>query len=425
MARSGPSRSRRLCELVERRWLLLLLLLTAAAIECLAEIRGGPAPSLALVRNPFASIAAASVFVRYFIHDFRGPTRRWVVYLTPLTWIAALAVEGAGAQPTLLWLDMLFALGVLGAFGFVLAAYAATDSGVRAGHSNQLLDALLLPVAASMVSYGLWATYRLNPVYDPRLYAFEEILGVKFSLLGARSYLMLHPLSGVATVCYNLVAVAIALVAAGQRDPRRQQDVLTATLIAGACGFALYFVCPVVGPLVSFGPFYPHTLPAVPLDPALLMAPAGWPRNGMPSLHTIWALLIWFNARDMAPGLRRGLQVFVLLTLWSVLSPEGSHWFMDVVVSVPLAVAIQSAFVARRFEAARRTWTTVLVCLTVTAGWLLGFRLGAPLLSLPPVVAWAAVAGTVCWPLSRYRRGRALSFQLSAFSVRAPAPEDA
>ena len=57
-----------------------------------------------------------------------------------------------------------------------------------------------------------------------------------------------------ATACYNLVAIAIAVVAAGQRERGREQEVLNAVLISGACGFALYFVCPVVGPVVSFGP---------------------------------------------------------------------------------------------------------------------------------------------------------------------------
>jgi hypothetical protein len=265
------------------------------------------------------------------------------------------------------------------------------------------MDALLLPLSASMVSYGLWSTYHLNPVYDPRIYAFEEILGVPFSLLGARSYRMLAPLSGVATACYNLVAVGIALVAAAQRDQRRQRDFLTATLVAGACGFALYFVCPVVGPVVSFGPFYPDTLPAIPLDPALLLAIDDAPRNGMPSLHTIWALLIWFNVEGVPAGLRRALRAFVILTLWAVMSPEGSHWFMDVVVSVPLTIAIQSAFLSRGFEPAGRTSSTVLVCLTLTFGWLFGFRAGTPLLGLPPILAWAGVVGTLWWPLSRRR----------------------
>ena len=59
------------------------------------------------------------------------------------------------------------------------------------------------------------------------------------------------------------------------------------------------------------------------------MAVDGAPRNGMPSLHTIWALLIWFSASGVAVPVRRALRAFVLLTMWAVLSPEGSHWLMD------------------------------------------------------------------------------------------------
>jgi hypothetical protein len=387
---------------LERRWLLMLLAAAVPAIEWLADRQGGPGPSVALVRNPFAAIAAATVFCRYLILDFRGRTRRWIVYLTPVTWIAALAFEGTGAPPAMLWLDMLVGLGGLGVFGFMLAAYASEDRAARSSYLGQLGDALLLPLGASMCSYGLWATFRVNPVFDPRIYAFEEILGVRFSLMSARSFLWLRPLSAVASACYNLIAVGIALTASAQPTRARGEDVVHATLIAGACGFALYFVAPAVGPEVSFGPFYPWTLPAVPLQPALLMAVEGAPRNGMPSLHTIWALLIWFNTQGLPSVLKRALQVFVVLTLWAVMSPQGTHWFMDIVVSIPIAVAVQSAVLWRKVESAQRTWTTAGVSAAVAAMWLVGFRLGTPLLEMTPVFAWTAVLATIGWPLSRY-----------------------
>lgn len=392
----------RVAGFVQRHWLFLLLMIAAPLVEYRAGHEGAPGPAIALLRNPFAAIAAASVFCRYVIDDLRGPVRRWIVYLTPLTWLGALVVEGGGAPPALLWLDMLFALGVLGALGFVVAACMAGERRARSNYLGQLMDALLLPLGASMVPYGLWATFRLNPVYDTRVYGFEELLGVKVSLWSAQSYVTLTRLPAVATACYNLVAVAIAVVAAAQRERRRGQQVLNGILIAGAFGFALYVVCPVVGPLVSFGPFYPRTLPIVPLDAPLLIAASGAPRNGMPSLHTIWALLIWFNAAGVAAPLRRGLRVFVALTLWAVLSPVGSHWLMDVVVSVPVAVAIQSAFLSPAGESARRRWSTVGVCAGMTAIWLLGLRAGT-LVGLPWAMAWAAVLVTLWWPLRRWR----------------------
>jgi hypothetical protein len=399
---SIPAAPLRVRDFIQRRWLFLSLLAAAPVVEYLAATDGALGPAIALVRNPFAAIAAATVFCRYFIRDFRGRGRRWIVYLTPLTWLTALAIEGQSAPPVLLWLDMLFGLGVLGVVGFVVAASCSSDSRERADYIGGLMDALLLPLGASMVSYGLWATFRLNPVYDPRVYAFEELLGVKVSLWSAQAYGILTPVSAIATSCYNLVAVAIAVVAAGQRERGREQDVLNAILISGACGFALYFVCPVVGPVVSFAPYYPQTMPTVPLHPPLLMAIGGAPRNGMPSLHTIWALLIWFSASGVAVPVRRALRAFVLLTLWAVLSPEGAHWLMDVVVSIPLAVAIHAAFLASANEGTARRWTTVGACVLLTAAWLLGLRTGR-VLDLPSAVAWVAVLGTVLWPLRRWQ----------------------
>jgi hypothetical protein len=389
-------------EFIQRHWLFLSLSVTVPLVEYLAAMSEAPGPAVALVRNPFAATAAATVFCRYFIRDFRGRTRRWIVYLTPVVWLSALAIEGQAAPPVLLWLDMLFGVGVLGVVGFIAAAARSGDSEERADYIRGLMDALLLPMGASMVSFGLWATSRLNPAYDPRIYAFEELLGINVSLWSAQAYEVLTPLSGIATVCYNFVAIAIAVVAAAQRERRREQQVLNAVLVAGACGFALYFVCPVVGPVVASSPYYPETLPTISLHPPLLMAAAGAPRNGMPSLHTIWALLIWFSTSGVPAPLRRGLRAFVLLTLWAVLSPVGFHWLMDVVVSVPLAVAIHEALVPSGNEEARRRWKTVAVCSVVTLMWLAGFRTGY-VLNLPPTAAWMAVLATVCWPLWRWQ----------------------
>lgn len=395
--------STRLWHIVQERPMLFLLAGAVPVVECIAAVQGGPGPSIAVVRNPFAAIAVASLFCRYIFADRRGPTRRWIVYLTPLTFAVPLAVEGSHAPMPLLFLDMMFGVGVLGVCGFVVAAIVASDSEGKWRYTEQLMDALLLPLAASMVSFGLWSTYRINPVYDGRIRAFEEILGVKLSLLAVRSYPQLRPFSGIATVCYITLGFAMTVVAAAQGSARRERDFLTATVAAGACGFALYFACPVVGTLQAFAPMFPGALPLVPLDAPLMTAAIGAPRNGMPSLHAIWALLIWFNLESLPAGLKGALRAFVILTLWAAMGPDGAHWLMDVVVGVPLAVAVQSAFVSSRSGAPRHTWTTVTICVALAAGWILAFRLGAPILDMPAGLAWMAVVITVCWPLSRQR----------------------
>lgn len=381
---------------VRRHWLASALLLSALCIEGLAVVQGGPPPSLALVRNPFAAIAAASVFFSYWLSHARPLTRRTIVYLTPLTWLAALAIEGRAAHPTAVGLDTLVGLGVLGALGFVLAAIRTTDPATRSRCIDQLMDALVLPLSASLTSFGLWATHDLNPVYDGRVYAFEELLGVRFSLLGVWSYKALAPLSIVATACYNLLAVAIAILAACHREQSRDREIVAAVVVAGACGFALYFVCPVAGPLTAFAPLYPGGLPPISPDAPLLTVAEGAPRNGMPSLHTIWALLLWFNAAPLPAPLRHGFRVFAALTLWAVMGLEDTHWFMDVVVGVPLAVAVQLGVIGER-----RHWPAACVCLAITVAWLLAFRYGLLLYDLAPAAAWLTVGATALWPLSK------------------------
>ena len=377
-------------------------------VELIAVAHGGPGPSIAVVRNPFAAIAIGCIFCHYIIYDRAGRTRRWIVYLTPLAWLAVMAVEGRNAPPPLLWLDMMFALGVLGVCGFLLAAAAAPDAEAKARYIDQLLDALLFPLGASMASIALWSTHHVNPVYDGRIYAFEEILGFKFSIIGVTSYHLLKPFSALASLCYTMLAVAMTVVAGAQDSVLRERNFLRATVVAGVCGFALYFVCPVVGPLTAFGPLYPGALPDLPPDAPLLIAPTGAPRNGMPSLHTIWALLIWFNLTSLAPSLRITLRAFVILTLWAVMGLDDTHWLTDVIVGIPFAVALQSAFVPAPGVAPARRWVTVTACVALTLAWLLAIRAGTPLLDLPPLLAWMAVVATVCWPLSRQysRRGQ-------------------
>ncbi len=85
----------RLRPLVKSHPLFFLLLIAVPIVEYIAGVRGGPGPSLAVVRNPFAAIALASVFCRYIMYDRTGRTRKWIVYLTPLAWGAVLRRRGA------------------------------------------------------------------------------------------------------------------------------------------------------------------------------------------------------------------------------------------------------------------------------------------------------------------------------------------
>jgi len=414
--RTGVDNSVNAWSILYEQPVVVALAIGVILIQILAMRSGGPAPSLAIVRNPFAAIAAASVFCRYVLCRVRKdadsvperpPTRSGrrqrdlIVYCAPLTFGAVLLGKARGEPMPLPFLDMLAVQGALGVVGFVVAACRATTPQQRIGLIKQLGSALILPAAASMVSFGLWASAAINPVYDGHIYAFERILGVSFSLLGVWSYHVLAPFSAVATACYNTLAIGIVLVAAAQRDRARESDLLVATVAAGLIGFSLYFACPVVGPLHAFGPLYPNALPPYWKASGLLTAAVGPPRNGMPSLHTVWALLIWFNAQRLSPVPRRLAMAFAAMTLWAVMGLDDTHWFTDVVVAVPLAVAIQGTFVTGLRDDASRPWREVAICAAITAAWLINLKFPPLLLALPGVLAWAVVVSTIVWPLTR------------------------
>ena len=171
-----------------------------------------------------------------------------------------------------------------------------------------------------------------------------------------------------------------------------------------------------VGPLTAFGPPYPAALPAAALDAVLTIAPEGAPRNGMPSLHAIWALLLWFNAWPMSVGWRRALRFFAMLNIWAAMGLDDTHWIMDLVVGVPLAVAIQCVAVTSR-DAKGSWWIAdAALCAAIGGVWLWGFR-GGWLLGLSPMLAWGATVATVVFPLYLQRRAAARTAQAQRGSV--------
>src|SRR4029078_12008104 len=90
--------------------------------------------------------------------------------------------------------------------------------------------------------------------------------------------------------------VALAAVCAGQSSPERRTRMLMTVLATGAVVFLLYRICPVVGPADAFATVYPAQMPIVSADAARpIWTPGRVPRNGMPSLHAAWALLMLLN----------------------------------------------------------------------------------------------------------------------------------
>jgi len=115
----------------------------------------------------------------------------------------------------------------------------------------------------------------------------------------------------------------------------------------------------------------------------------------MPSLHTVWALLILWNAARLGWRWRLPLTLFAALNVWAAIG-HYQHWFIDLVVAVPLATALQAAIVDARPGAARRR-AVAAAGAVIGLSWIVALRTGL-LLGTPSWLAWLLVVLTVVVP---------------------------
>jgi membrane-associated phospholipid phosphatase len=174
--------------------------------------------------------------------------------------------------------------------------------------------------------------------------------------------------------------------------------------VAGALGMLCYRLLPICGPAyLPFGDqcFYYRgscsTAPFFSGAPAWIEISLQWPRNGFPSLHMAWALLIWWSCRENRFGRWVG-PIFVLLTAFSTLV-YGEHYLIDLLAAFFFALIPWSLFLAKgslldphRGLASASGSLGYLV-------WVVLVRYHADLFWVSPVVPWAASVISCIVPL--------------------------
>jgi hypothetical protein len=150
---------------------------------------------------------------------------------------------------------------------------------------------------------------------------------------------------------------------------------------------------PAAGPIDLFPAFFPNSAPplaGLAVVPASI--PTDIPRNAMPSMHMFWAVLMWWNARRSGIWLRAGYLAFLILTILATLG-SGEHYLIDLVVSLPFALAIQAAFSVGPRDVLRSLpfWAGVIT----TLAWLGFLRFATTVWLGSPVLDWILVAATV------------------------------
>ena len=121
------------------------------------------------------------------------------------------------------------------------------------------------------------------------------------------------------------------------------------------------------------------------------------PRNCMPSLHTAWALLLWWHSRWLRPELRIAAGFWLGFTILATLG-FGAHYAFDVIVAFPSTLACRAACT----RAAGRWWTVAWGIL-LTATWLMLLRYGLWLLTESSLLTATAAAMSVIFVIVRER----------------------
>ena len=112
-------------------------------------------------------------------------------------------------------------------------------------------------------------------------------------------------------------------------------------------------------------------------------------RNCMPSLHTTWALLLWWHSRTLGRGARSVTAFCLIFTMLAALG-YGENYLFDLVVAFPFALAVHAAST----PSAVGRLGVLAFAVTLAVAWLLVLAFALPALGFSVVLTWSAVMAT-------------------------------
>ena len=362
--------------------------------------------SLHVENKPFFATSIAATFL---IHMWTRPGRKDALLAIGigLFLLAAYALSWPAATRSLSTCVETGIAGLgLGSLSVTGAQAIWREGTARREKLAVFLPSIVMAVSSIIGALALLLTSYLHPkTYDLFLYAFDDSLGFQPSFLMGRVFDAYPALAFAAGLVYAAVPLAIALLYAIQiTSPRRAPvDILFVFFGAGIVGLCVYHLYPATGPIFAFSAAFPLNPPAVnSRSLELIDVPSEPPRNAMPSVHSAWALLVWWNSRRRPAWVRAAAALFLALTLLATLG-MGEHYLIDLVVAVPFTVALQAAFTTRfPLSQAARSRPLAISALTVLV-WLILLRTALPLFHSSPLLPWGAMLITllVSWRLDK------------------------
>jgi len=266
---------------------------------------------------------------------------------------------------------------------------------------------ILFVAAGGLTPWVLHFIEVLRPrVLDLYLDSFDSSLGVQPSFLLGRAFLRWHWFGTVSIWFYLGLSLLLALVFVEnlRREVNRALWIVAGFLICAPAGELFYAIFPALGPRLLFQKDFPlHPLAMadavrLQLQPILLAGP----RNAIPSLHMAWVLLAWWCSEGTSWVSRSVAALFIIFTVTSTMG-TGEHYFIDLVVAIPFALALYATFCAEVSWRNPRRRAAVGAGLLLVLLWFALLRYEPAIFWLSPVIPWALVIGTIvsCLALKR------------------------
>lgn len=334
----------------------------------------------------------------------------------------------SGAPLALVGVSFGGGLGVV-AIGFAVHAWARSAREERTDRLRELVDVLILPIVVVLSATYLELTILLHPrTWDLYVYRADASLGFQPSFAVGRLFHRLPALKWFSATVYGALPVALAAVQALHRRRERalgvrgDNNAVVSFLLVGAFGYLAYHIFPVVGPFVVFNGPFPMAPPSVGDVPGVSVPVVPLPRNCMPSLHTAWALVLFFRSRALRPTHRVIAFGWLFFTVLSTLG-LGFHYAWDLVAAVPFAVGTDLASEKLVDPTARQRRKVVVAgCMSLVLALFAALRFAGDALLDVPALGWILVLLTLAASVIARRRAVEL-MDGSVSSVDEPAEE--
>lgn len=345
-------------------------------------------------RQPFIGYGLGGAFL-LFLGGRLGSIRNFAACLGGVVLAAAIIIGHYDSVPTL----FVQAIGAFGLASLLVLACLVLWSGTEA---EAAAYRVLLP-AAVLTFLVLGAQYSLNMAsllrlrtFDLYAYVFDGSLGFQPSFLAGRILNEHPPLFSLVKFSYEAIVLAMAALYAGFMARREKPvwELIEVLFAAAMVGYLFFSVFPVCGPRYGFGPYFPGAyvpyeairriaVESIPLSPM-------FPRNGVPSLHMTWALLIFLNTRGLPRAARTVALLLVLATVFDTLA-TGEHYLFDLIVALPFTLCMQASMVRTAKIQQRERWLPIVCGGAMFLMWLAIGRFALPLMLASRWLAWSLV----------------------------------